>query len=97
MSGWNKDNMGSLNTHTHRHIHLSFGCSVAPPTYTGNSFCRGHGHRGDGLRGGGLTEVGGDKGHVTERETYRLMWPPHTNRNQIKIQTHEKNIIKNMN
>lgn len=64
--------------HTHRHTHLSFGCSVAPPSYTGNIFCRRHGHRGDGLRGGGLTEVGGDKGHVTERETYTLMRPPHT-------------------
>lgn len=82
--------MGSLNTHTHRHIHLSFGCSVASPSYTGNSFCRGHGHRGDGLRGGGLTEVGGDKGHVTERNLQIDVATTHTNRNQIKIQTHEK-------
>lgn len=52
----------------HSHTHLSFGCSIATPSNTGNSFCRGHDHRGDTLRGGGPTKVKGDKGHVTKKE-----------------------------
>lgn len=70
---WSGQRQRGVIKHTHTHTpYFWMLCSHAPSS-TGNSFPRGHNHRGDSLRGGGPTKVKGDKGHVTAREIQSRM------------------------